>query len=180
MALDKIENRALPSRSNDEDVFDRFALLDFRNLPSPKKDELEGVRFFISAKDDAKDSQVSQKTIESYIQSFGNLYKNGACGPETHDAFKDVCKDLAGLDEKKVGAALKEAVLNKHVDVNLIVQHVKEILETDGFEKVEWKLGNEGKLSMKNKAGTTVDFTFKLNKDDREKSESKLTIKKAE
>jgi len=179
MTFDKNENTRLPGSPCDSDIFDRLSLLDYyRTIPGDKKENLDDC-FFISMKDGAK-GEVSQKTVDSYLDSFANLYKNGACGPETYDAFKDVCKGLADLDEKKVGAALKEAALNKHVDVNLIVQHVKEILETDGFEKVEWKYGNEGKLSMKNKAGTTLDFTFKLNKDDREKSESKLTIKKAE
>lgn len=165
MSFDKIDNFRAPEHAGDTDNFDRLALLDPRNLRCSK---------------DVPKADVSQKTIDSYLESFGNLYKNGACGPETHDAFKDVCKDLGDLNQKKVGAALNEAVLNKHVDVNLIVQHVKEILETEGFEKVDWKRGDTGKLSMKNKAGTTFEFTFELNKADREKSKSSLTIKKAE
>jgi hypothetical protein len=178
MTFDKTENTRLPGSPNNTDIFDCLHLLGSRILRDLEKEELND-GFYISTKNEAK-GEVSQKTIDSYLESFANLYKNGACGPETHDAFKDVCKHLAELDQKKVGAALKEAVLNKHVDVNLIVQHVKEILETDGFKKVEWKYGNEGKLLMTNKAGTTLEFSFKLNKDDQEKSESKLTIKKAE
>lgn len=126
-------------------------------------------------------AQVSQKTIDSYLTSFGNLYKNGACGPETHDAFKALCDVLPDLDEKSVNKAIKEAALNKHVNMDLITQHLMEILQTDGFKRLEYKLGNEGHLKMKNeKSGMQIEVTYKLNKDDREKSTSTVTIKKTE
>jgi hypothetical protein len=133
---------------------------------------------FMLINDKKGSGEVSQKTIDSYSESFWNIYKNGGCGPETHDAFKDLCKVLPDLETKSLNDVLKEASLNKHVNMDLIVQHLMEILQTDGFKRSEYKLGDNGRLKMVNeKTGTEVDITYKLDKTDREKSTLTATVK---
>ncbi|MFN8657160.1 MAG: hypothetical protein U0105_12545 [Candidatus Obscuribacterales bacterium] len=115
------------------DNFDRFAY--YAGLPKQKQED-DG-RFLIVHKDEPAERKpdVSQKTIDGYIESFENLKKNGVANQETLDSFKEVVKSLPKLDQKGLQAALKKAAGNEKVDMPLVVQHVREILQSSGFSK---------------------------------------------
>lgn len=119
------------------DNFDRFAY--YAGSPKQKQaaDNAVDGRFLIMHKDEpeARKSDVSQKTIDGYIESFTNLKKNGVTNQQTLDAFKDVVKSLPKLDQKGLQDALKKAAKNGDVDMTLVVQHVREILQSSGFSK---------------------------------------------
>lgn len=128
------------------DNFDRIAY--YTGLPKQKQEDQQTTRernvmdgrFLILHRPDEKEPEerkpdVSQKTIDSYIKSFENLKKNGAANQETLDAFKDVVKPLPKLDQKDLEKALKKAADNEKVDMPLVVQHIREILQSSGFSK---------------------------------------------
>lgn len=124
------------------DNFDRvayYAALPLKKQPDEQTAErnvMDG-RFLIMHKDEHEERKpdVSQKTIDGYIESFENLKKNGVANQETLDAFKDVVKSLPKLDQKGLEAALKKAAGNEKVDMPLVVQHIREILQSSGFSK---------------------------------------------
>lgn len=122
---------------------------------------------------------VEQKTIDDYVKSFENLHKNGACTKESLDAFKETVKSLPTMDAKGLEESLKKAIANSKVDTALVMQHIKEVLQSSGYIQIDGgapNKPNEGGLFMKHPK--TEVYAYMVYKKDKDKSDARVEIER--
>lgn len=165
------------------DNFDRLAYYAGSLKQKQEADNAVDGRFLIMHRDEPGERKpdVSQKTIDGYIESFENLKKNGVANQETLDSFKEIVKSLPKLDQKSLEAALKKAAGNEKVDMPLVVQHAREILQSSGFSKrIDGGAAltkTEGGFIVKNPdTETYIQVSYKR---ERGKSDAKVDVDRA-
>lgn len=189
-------NSSLSDRNDTPDNFDRASYYEDNGLrQSTAKPQAMDGRFLVCAsmpgndkpadkpdkkpKPKERPKDVEQKTIEDYVKSFENLHKNGACTKETLDAFKETVKSLPTMDAKGLEAALKKAIGDPKVDTALVMQHIKEVLQSSGYIQIDGgapNKPNEGGLFMKHPK--TEVYAYMVYKKDKDKFDARVEIER--
>jgi hypothetical protein len=152
----------------DLDTIDNLQSDAYDDLEQPKgNDDSEDEEFFFVNMDDktAKD-EVTDESIKDYTKTMETLRDNKATNQETVDSFKRAAKALKDFDADALQKELERGAKDKKVHSLTVLQHLKEVLEKNGWKNISFQPGAEaGSVILKNeKTETYIEMQFSREK----------------